>query len=171
MMKEMKVLAAALLAAVALPLSAPAEAGDLHLDLRIPVGLYGWTPLGGDWADTIAGAAGVRAGLEVFPPRRGARLLGQGHLPVRQGLRGLRHGVLLQQEQRQGIHDDRDDKHEAAVQDRQGLRRAGRAHKRGMGHGAGAEGGLRCAEHDKRLPLLPNMTKAKAVKIETKLIN
>ena len=67
MMKEMKVLAAALLAAVALPLSAPAEAGDLHLDLRIPVGLYGWTPLDGDWADTIAGAAGVRAGLEVFP--------------------------------------------------------------------------------------------------------
>ena len=62
MMKEMKVLAA-----VALPLSAPAEAGDLHLDLRIPVGLYGWTPLDGDWADTIVGAAGVRAGLEVFP--------------------------------------------------------------------------------------------------------
>ena len=65
-MKKMKIWAAVILAAIAFPLCATAEAGDLRLGLRIPVGVYGWTPLD-DWADTIAGAAGIRTGAEVFP--------------------------------------------------------------------------------------------------------
>ena len=66
-MKKMKIWAAVILAAIAFPLCATAEAGDLRLGLRIPVGVYGWTPLDDDWADTIAGAAGIRTGAEVFP--------------------------------------------------------------------------------------------------------
>ena len=78
MMKEMKVLAAALLATVALPLSAPAEAGDLLLKGGALVLNYGGKPKGktGQKAARLARIDGAQA-------KELAEALGTGSVTVR----------------------------------------------------------------------------------------
>ncbi|MBR1911968.1 MAG: hypothetical protein IJ828_06390 [Treponema sp.] len=47
------------------------NAEQTSLSARIPIGLSWWTPADDDWRQSLAGIAGVRAGIELFPVKVG----------------------------------------------------------------------------------------------------